>query len=168
MPELVIPDPDFTGDDTDEDETPDFNGSKQCHLYHMAPVDFKEGSSNLSEEAKALLDENVEAMGLMPECCVMITGRAGGKDEASARLLAVERARTVRTYYVSKGISESRLSHQGEWESEKCRAKGDASGDACLLRNTAVTESASCITDSEENNRRPFRIRRLWNFLLIS
>lgn len=134
-PEIEIP----TG------EPPDFNGLQKCSLPELNSVLFLKGSVILTEEATAQLDENVEALNTSANCCIHITGYEGGTDRVKARLLATDRALAVRHYYVAKGVSESRISHSGEWISEKCRSTSDQSGDICLLRNVATTTPGDCI-----------------------
>ncbi|GMQ82353.1 MAG: hypothetical protein BMS9Abin05_1802 [Rhodothermia bacterium] len=142
-PEIDIPDRDI----------PPFSELRGCSLPELNPITFPEGSAILTEEAIARLDENVVALRSTSNCCIHITGYAGGKDTVAAKLLATDRALVVRHYYEAGGLSESRMSHSGEWISEKCRTKSDHSGDNCLLRNAATTKPGNCIELPQRNDK---------------
>lgn len=131
-PELNIP----------GDNTPNFNGLRECSLRELSSIAFPDGSANLTEEAMAQLDENIEALLSTSNCCFHITGYAGSDNQVTARLLATKRALAVRQYYVAQNVSESRISHSGEWIGEKCRKESD---NICQWRNAATTTPADCI-----------------------
>ena len=137
--------PEYPEIDIPDGDTPHFNELRGCSLPELNPITFPEGSAILTEEAIAQLDENVVALRSTSNCCIHITGYAGGKEPVAAKLLATDRALAVRHYYVARNLSESRISHSGEWISEKCRLKSDQSGDICIRRNAATTTPGDCI-----------------------
>lgn len=81
-----------------------------CQLADLNSVYFNYNSDELDAAAKSLLDENIAELMNNPDCCVKILGYT---DEASSAAKAMQiaqaRAQRVFDYYVSKGISASRL-----------------------------------------------------------
>ena len=83
-------------------------------------IQFASGSANITASSKALLDKLAEAAAACEkELSIQVDGHtdATGPDDLNQRL-SVERAQSVATYLVSKGIAAERVSSRGYGESQ--------------------------------------------------
>ncbi len=107
----------------DEDGCPDTPPSRvRVTRQRVLPDDtvkFTSGSAYLAQESYALLDSIVQVLNDAPTMRLRIEGHtdAQGGDDANLRL-SRDRADSVRTYLMSKGISESRLTATGFGETK--------------------------------------------------
>ena len=81
-----------------------------CDLVELNTLYFDYGSSTLDRRARALLDENVELLLDNPNCCVFIDGFTDTSEyDRFGMPLAGRRAQAVYDYYLSRGVTASRL-----------------------------------------------------------
>lgn len=82
--------------------------------FTLSGVQFEIGSANLTPEAQKTLDKVADAMKAAPKVNVEIHGHTDntGSMELNNRL-SLQRADSVKTYLVSKGIDEQRMSTKG-------------------------------------------------------
>ncbi len=83
-------------------------------LVILEKVNFKSGSSVLEPEATRTLDEAVQALTYWSDVRVEIGGYTDNRGpESLNRALSLDRAKSVRTYFVSKGIDVKRMEVKG-------------------------------------------------------
>ena len=81
-----------------------------CDLVELNSVYFDYGTGTLDRRGRALLDENVELLLSNPACCVFIDGYTDTSEgDRFGMSLAGRRAQAVYDYYLSRGVSASRL-----------------------------------------------------------
>ena len=86
-----------------------------CTLVYLEPVYFAYDSITLDATARRILDENIEALRLNPQCCVDIVGYTDRDGSgAYAVRISFQRAQAVFEYYVAAGIDPSRLKPSGQ------------------------------------------------------
>jgi outer membrane protein OmpA-like peptidoglycan-associated protein len=108
----------------------------------MNTIYFDTNSLDLSEESRALLDENVEALQLNPACCAQIVGYTEGADtEAEALKISRDRATFVFRYYVDREIAEDRLAIRERGLALPCLLKEDPE---CLMNRRVESEMQAC------------------------
>lgn len=100
---------------------------KVCTLVDLNSIYFAAGSTELSSEARRLLDENIEALRLNPTCCVTITGHT---DSAAASVYAIrvarQRAEVTYAYYLAAGLSPELFTVDAEAITTPCpKGKGE-------------------------------------------
>lgn len=89
---------------------------RQCVLVELNTVFFAYNSTELDAEARRLLNANIEALRLNPECCVDVVGYTDRDDGNSAYALRIsrQRAEAVYNYYLDAGIARDRLRTRAE------------------------------------------------------
>ena len=81
-----------------------------CDLVELNSAYFDYGSSTLDSNARALLEENVDLLLSDSACCVFIDGYVDTTEYDEFGMgLAGRRAQTVYDFYLSRGVSASRL-----------------------------------------------------------
>ena len=81
-----------------------------CQLVELNPVYFDYGAGTLDRRSRSLLDENVGLLLDNPACCVFIDGYTDTSEgDRFGFGLAARRAQAVYDYYISQGISSTRL-----------------------------------------------------------
>jgi outer membrane protein OmpA-like peptidoglycan-associated protein len=110
-------------------------------------INFRTGDSALQTNSNATLDKAVAVLKEFSDLKLEIQGhtddqpvRAGGKF-ADNQALSQARADAVKTYFVSKGIDESRLSAKGYGDTAPIEAPKDLTGgklDAARAKNRRV------------------------------
>ena len=81
-----------------------------CDIVELNSVYFDYGTGTLDRRGRALLDENVDLLLSNPACCVFIDGYTDTSEGDRFGLgLAGRRAQAVYDYYLSRGVSASRL-----------------------------------------------------------
>jgi len=82
--------------------------------YRINDIYFGFNSYDLTPESKTVLDELIGFLNENPAICIQIQGHTDniGNDATNLKLSA-DRARSVFSYLVEKGISSNRLTHQG-------------------------------------------------------
>ena len=81
-----------------------------CDLVELNPVYFDHGSSTLNPRAQRLLDENVDLLLDDSACCVFIDGYTDTSEaERYGAGLSGRRAQAVYDYYLSQGVSASKI-----------------------------------------------------------
>ncbi len=103
--------------------------AKVCTLVDLNSIYFAYQSTELDEEARRLLDENVEALRLNPTCCVTITGHTDSDAaDVYALRIARQRAEVVYTYYLNAGLSAERFTVNASRETITCPKGKDGQG----------------------------------------
>ena len=81
-----------------------------CDLVELNTVYFDYGSGTLDRRSRSLLDENVDLLLSNSACCVFIDGYTDTSEGDRLGLgLAGRRSQAVYDYYLSRGVSASRL-----------------------------------------------------------
>ena len=81
-----------------------------CDLVELNSVYFDYGTGSLDRRGRALLDENVDLLLSNDACCVFIDGYTDTSEgDRFGMGLAGRRAQAVYDYYLSRGVSASRL-----------------------------------------------------------
>lgn len=102
---------------------------KEVLNFAMRAVQFETGKATLKEESYAILDQIVDIMDRYPGYKLRISGHTDNVgDEDSNLLLSQERAKSCYQYLTSKGISPSRMSHEGYGESRPVASNDIPSG----------------------------------------
>ena len=115
-----------------------------CDLVELNPVYFDYGSSTVSARARALLNENVELLLANPECCVFIDGTIDNQEMTRFGMpLGGRRAQAVYDYYLSRGISASKLQIRNRGESADNCDKEDP-GVGCERSRRVETIPVDC------------------------
>lgn len=110
-------------------------------ITELNSVFFGYGSADLTADARARLDENIEILRRCPEICVTIYGYSDG-DEPAPEATAQARADAVLAYYVSQGIDEDRLRAVGRGTDPASNPKEDPGiGDSRARRADSVPSS---------------------------
>lgn len=103
-----------------------FEAGRCNETVEMNSVYFGQQSSVLSTEARARLDENLEILTECPNMTVRVEAYAGA-GERNTVPLSEDRARAVESYYVSKGVAQSRIFALGRGLVESTSSKKDGS-----------------------------------------
>lgn len=84
---------------------------ERCVLVELNTVYFAYNSTQLDAEARRLLDANIDALGVNPECCVEIRGYTDRDDGDNTYALRIsrQRAEAVLQYYLDGGIERDRM-----------------------------------------------------------
>jgi outer membrane protein OmpA-like peptidoglycan-associated protein len=99
--------------------------------FTLDGVQFEFDSDKLTESAKVVLNDVVDAMKKYPNVKVDIQGHTDNVGDASYNLdLSLRRAESVKTYLVSKGISAARITTRGYGESKPVASNDTAEGRA--------------------------------------
>lgn len=115
-----------------------------CNLVELNPVYFDYGSSTISTRARALLNENVELLLANPECCVFIDGTIDNQEMTRFGMpLGGRRAQAVYDYYLSRGVSASKLQIRNRGESTPNCDKEDP-GIGCERSRRVETLPVDC------------------------
>lgn len=101
-------------------------GCFDCNISQMNSVFFDRNSSVLTEQARALLQENLTILENCPNICVRLDGYAS-RDERNPQRLSEDRARAVEQFYIDNGVAASRISAQGLGAQGQTTKKGGAS-----------------------------------------
>lgn len=103
-----------------------------CPLVELNSVYFEYGSVELSAEARAMLDENIEALTINEACCVEIIGYTD-RDDSGIDALRMSRARAdaVFNYYVRRGLPEDMFTVSAQGYGEACGKAKDTEGPGC-------------------------------------
>lgn len=81
-----------------------------CDLVELNSVYFDYGTGSLDRRGRSLLDENVDLLLSNTACCVFIDGYTDTSEgDRFGMSLAGRRAQAVYDYYLSRGVSASRL-----------------------------------------------------------
>ncbi len=104
-------------------------GSDCGAIPGLTTVNFAYDSSNLTEDAKAILAKNAEWLKGNPSIAIQIEGHcdAKGSDEYN-RSLGARRAEVVKAYLKGMGVDTARL-NTISWGEEKLLALGDSDAD---------------------------------------
>lgn len=103
-----------------------------CPLVELNSVYFEYGSAELTAEARALLDENVEALVINEACCVEIIGFTDRDDSGIEALrMARARAEAVFNYYVRSGLPADMFTVSADGYAENCGKAKDTLGPGC-------------------------------------
>ncbi|HEX9950202.1 MAG TPA: OmpA family protein [Rubricoccaceae bacterium] len=115
-----------------------------CDLVELNPVYFDYGSSTVSARARALLNENVELLLANPECCVFIDGTIDNQEMTRFGMpLGGRRAQAVYDFYLSRGVSASKLQIRNRGESTDNCDKEDP-GVGCERSRRVETIPVDC------------------------
>ena len=115
-----------------------------CNLVELNPVYFDYGSSTISTRARALLNENVELLLANPECCVFIDGTIDNQEmDRFGMPLGGRRAQAVYDYYLSRGVSASKLQIRNRGEGSPNCDKEDP-GIGCERNRRVETIPVDC------------------------
>ena len=115
-----------------------------CNLVELNPVYFDYGSSTVSTRARALLNENVELLLANPECCVFIDGTIDNQEMNRFGMpLGGRRAQAVYDYYLSRGVSASKLQIRNRGEGTPNCDKEDP-GIGCERNRRVETIPVDC------------------------
>lgn len=114
----------------------------QCVLAAMNTIYFDTNSTEITEESRILLDENVEALQLNPACCAQIVGYTeGGDTEEAALKISRERATFVFDYYTQNSIESDRLAIRERGMALPCLLKEDPE---CSVNKRVESEMQAC------------------------
>lgn len=81
-----------------------------CDLVELNTLYFDYGSTALTPRARALLNENVELLLENPECCIFVDSYTDHSERDEFGIpLGRRRAQAVYDYYLSRGVSASRM-----------------------------------------------------------
>ncbi len=118
--------------------------ARVCNLVELNPVYFDYGSSTVSTRARALLNENVELLLANPECCVFVDGTIDNQEMTRFGMpLGGRRAQAVYDYYLSRGVSASKLQIRNRGESTPNCDKEDP-GIGCERSRRVETLPVDC------------------------
>lgn len=102
---------------------------EQPKVFTLDNVEFETGKSSLTQKSYSELEELREYMQLKEDLVVEIAGHTDNVgDEESNMRLSEARARTVRNYLISKGISPERIIAKGYGESQPIAPNTSAEG----------------------------------------
>lgn len=123
-----VPDTDGDGINDEEDKCPSVRGTAELNgcpppvkkeiiekvNYAAKRVQFDKGNANLLASSKKVLDDVVKILKQDPSLLLTIEGHTSNDGIREANMkLSRARANSVKTYLVSKGIDESRLTAKG-------------------------------------------------------
>jgi len=97
-----------------------------CWLKDLTPIYFQDQAADLGEAERMYLDDNVVALYLKNTCCAKIVGYASANQGVVAVHLANARAKAVRDYLLSAGLSPSRFKIRIVTSEQTCKLKGSA------------------------------------------
>ena len=101
----------------------------RCVLVELNTVYFEYDSIVLDADARSALDDNIEAMGFNPACCVEIVGYTDRTDDMAYSLrIARQRAEVVYQYYRSRGIDQNRMTVRAEGYALPCDKEDEGPG----------------------------------------
>ncbi len=102
----------------DEDGVPDELPKKIAKKLVLQGINFKTGSADILEESYSELDKVFNSLEAFPKVKITIEGHTDSRGSATAnKILSNERAKSVRSYLISKGISPKRIQAVGYGES---------------------------------------------------
>jgi len=108
----------------DADGCPDFNGSLQG-------VYFETGSANLTENSEAILDEAAAELKRYPNLAIEVQAYTDSRGSDALNLkISEDRAQSVRTYLINKGVNADKLSAKGYGEANPVATNDTAEGRA--------------------------------------
>ncbi|MBL8025880.1 MAG: OmpA family protein [Fibrobacteres bacterium] len=103
----------------DEDGCPDEKIAEVPPKIVLEGVNFKTGSAELTYESFAILDKQIASLIAYPDVCIEISGHTDNVGKRESNLtLSQDRAASVRTYMVSKGVPENRIIAVGKGPDE--------------------------------------------------
>ena len=113
-------------------------------ITELNPVFFGYGSTTLSADARARLDENIEVLRRCPDICVTINGYSDGAEPGDAQRVSQARAEAVRQYYVGQGLDADRFRAVGRGVAPGANVKEDPEpGDARARRADSIPSSCA-------------------------
>ncbi|NNF58513.1 MAG: OmpA family protein [Rhodothermaceae bacterium] len=81
-----------------------------CDLTELNAIYFEYGSTSLTDDARDLLENNVQLLREHPECCLFIDGYTDTSEyDEFGMPLAGQRAQVVYDYYLDRGIAADRM-----------------------------------------------------------
>ena len=81
-----------------------------CDLTELNAIYFEYGSTDLTDEARSLLEENIQLLREHPECCLYIDGYTDMSEHDEFGMpFAGQRAQVVYDYYLNRGITADRM-----------------------------------------------------------
>ena len=108
----------------DGDGCPDFDGKLQG-------VFFETGSAQLTENSEAILDDVAKELKRYPDLMIEIQAYTDSRgSDALNQRISEDRAQSVRTYLVEKGVSADKLSAKGYGEANPVASNDTAEGRA--------------------------------------
>ncbi len=115
----------------DDDGCPDVKVEAIKPKIVLEGVNFKTGSAELTFESFAILDKQIESLVAFPDVCIEIRGHTDnvGKRESNISL-SLDRAASVRTYMLSKGVAPTRVTAVGKGPDEPIDDNRKADGRA--------------------------------------
>ena len=127
---------------------------ERCVLIELNTVYFAYNSTQLDAEARRLLDANIEALGVNPECCVEIRGYTDRDDGDNAYALRIsrQRAEAVLQYYLDGGIARERMRVSAEGVAVPPCDKEDE-GPGCRRNRRVESIPVDCERFIQEINR---------------
>jgi OOP family OmpA-OmpF porin len=95
------------------------NPLKDLLAKSLSDLNFKTGSAEITASSFAFLDEVAKSLGDYPELLLTLVGHTDnqGADEYNQKL-SEDRANSVRSYLIKKGIGENKIVAEGKGESE--------------------------------------------------
>lgn len=121
-----IPDTDGDGVNDEEDQCPTVAGTKENHgcpliteqqtqtIKHAATqITFDFNSASLSPASYEMLDQVVQILKENPVLKIRVEGHTSGADNERNMVLSEQRAQSVKSYLVKKGIAETRITAVG-------------------------------------------------------
>ncbi|NGY03406.1 OmpA family protein [Solimonas terrae] len=133
----------------------DFSGCKTGDTVVLRGVNFEFDKSNLTVNAKTLLDQVVDALNKRPDIKVEIDGHTDSKGSDAYNLkLSDRRAASVMSYLKSKGIAADRMTEKGFGESMPIADNATDEGRELNRRvELKVTEAAAGAVTVEQEGR---------------
>ena len=121
-------------------------------LDESSKVTFEYNKSSLTATAKSNLDKLVEVFNEYPDTNLLVVGHTDNVGSQSYnKPLSEQRAKAVRDYLVSKGISASRLTFAGKGLEEPIADNNTADGRAANRRvEVAITANEKMKADAEK------------------
>lgn len=110
-------------------------GCKLVTVVNLEGVNFRTNSAELVGGAAALLDVQAETLRENPDIDIEVAGHtdSSGNDDYNMNL-SQQRADTVRTYLISKGVDADRISARGYGETQPIASNADRDGMAANRR----------------------------------
>ena len=114
----------------------------ECVLAEMNTLFFMGDDAVLTDDMKALLMENVEALAYNPACCAEVVGYTNGANTMEDALrTAQERARLVFDFYRGEAVQEDQLAIRVNGTALPCLRKEDPE---CSVNRRVETVMISC------------------------
>jgi OmpA family len=119
--------------------------TRVCRLVELNTVYFAYNSSELDDEARRFLNENIDALKLSPTCCVTITGFTDRDDsDVYALRMSRVRAEVVYRYYLSQGLSSERFTLDATGVGEPCGKGKKGEGPGCPTSRRVESTPFDC------------------------